>query len=147
MGHGSWADGGDVVDRLREQLADHPEVVVAYLFGSRARGGERPDSDTDVAVLLADDDDDSRRVELAVSASLSQVVAPSRLDLVVLNHAPVALAYRAVRDGVVLVSRDDLTRVRHWVTTVDRYLDMAPARALLAAGVANRLAEGRFGRR
>jgi uncharacterized protein len=39
-----------VVDALRDTLARHPEVTLAFVFGSFARGNERADSDVDVAV-------------------------------------------------------------------------------------------------
>jgi predicted nucleotidyltransferase len=134
----------DLTERLRCLLAGAPGVLVAYLYGSHARGRAGPLSDVDVAVLL-DSDDEERRLEL--TAAIAHAVVPARADVVVLNDAPLALSYRVVRDGTVLVSRDDSARVEHWVRTVDRYLDMAPARRLLAAGTRNRLREGRFGRR
>jgi predicted nucleotidyltransferase len=134
----------DLVGRLRRVLADAPGVVVAYLFGSHARGRAGPLSDVDVA-LLFDGDDEKQRLEL--TAAIAHAAAPSRADVVVLNHAPVALSYRILRDGKAVVSRDERARVQYWVRTVDRYLDMAPARRILAAGTRNRLREGRFGRR
>jgi predicted nucleotidyltransferase len=134
----------DLTERLRRLLADAPGVLVAYLYGSHARGRAGPLSDVDVALLL-DGDDEERRLEL--TAAIAHAVAPARADVVVLNNAPSALSYRVLRDGTVLASRDERARVQHWVRTVDRYLDMAPARRLLAAGTRNRLREGRFGRR
>ena len=130
--------------RLAAQLAAlleaESDVVVAYLFGSRARGTPRPGSDADVAVLLTEDADlNARQVEL--SATLG-----SEVDVVVLNRAPVALGYRVLRDGVVLVNRDERARVRHWVRTVDHYLDSEPLRRVLADGLRKRLEEDRFGR-
>jgi len=134
----------DLTERLRRLLSGAPGVLVAYLYGSHARGQPGPLSDVDVALLL-DSDDDQRRLEL--TAEIAHAVAPARADVVVLNDAPVALAYRVLRDGNVLVSCDDRARVEHRVRTIDRYLDMAPARRLLASGTRNRLSEGRFGRR
>jgi predicted nucleotidyltransferase len=134
----------DLTERLRRLLAGAPGVLVAYLYGSHARGRAGPLSDVDVALLL-DRDDEERRLEL--TAAIAHAVAPARADVVILNDAPLALAYRVLRDGVILNSRDDRARVAHWVRTVDRYLDMAPARRLMAAGTHNRLREGRFGRR
>ncbi|MGH3788191.1 MAG: type VII toxin-antitoxin system MntA family adenylyltransferase antitoxin [Pseudonocardiaceae bacterium] len=133
-----------LTERLRQVLADAPGVLVAYLYGSHARGRAGPLSDVDVALLL-DGDDEDRRLEL--TAAIAHAVAPARADVVVLNDAPPALSYRALRDGTVLASRDERARVQHWVRTVDSYLDMAPARRILAAGTRNRLREGRFGRR
>jgi uncharacterized protein len=133
----------DLTERLRRLLIGAPGVLVAYLYGSHARDRAGPLSDVDVALLL-DSDDEQRRLEL--TAAIAHAVAPMRADVVILNDAPVALSYRVLRDGTVLVSRDDKARVDHWVRTVDRYLDMAPARRLLAAGTRNRLRQARFGR-
>ncbi len=44
-------------EELRAALRRHPRVLVAYLFGSTARGRAGPLSDVDVAVLLAEDGD------------------------------------------------------------------------------------------
>lgn len=134
---------GEVVASARAVLDDTPAVVVAYLFGSRAAGHPREDSDVDVAVLLRDDDHEAL---LRLAADLSRALAPLPVDVVDLRTAPDALAYRVLKAGTLLVSRDDRLRLAHWVRVVDRYLDMAPARRLLAEGTRRRLREGRFGR-
>lgn len=130
--------------RLRDRLEREPDVLVAYLFGSRARGTPGALSDVDVAVLLGGDAGPDRRLQLI--DTLGGVVAPDAVDVVVLNEAPAVLAYRVIRDGQLLVDRDERARVRHWAVTVDRYLDMAPMRRQLAEGLRHRLEEGRFGR-
>jgi predicted nucleotidyltransferase len=46
------AFGGVIETELRSFFGSHPDGIVAvYLFGSVARGQERPDGDVDVAVL------------------------------------------------------------------------------------------------
>lgn len=134
----------DLSERLRERLAEEPDVTVVYLFGSHARGSAGPLSDVDVAVLLRDGHGPDRRLELA--DAVGTAAGGVRADVTVLNDAPPALAYRVLRDGELLLSRDDRARVRHWVRTVDRYLDMAPLRRELERGTSHRLEEGRFGR-
>lgn len=131
--------------RLVTALGAHPEVVVAYLYGSHARGRETVLSDVDVGVVL-DDGCDAHDARLELLAELGEITAPARVDVVVLNDAPVALGYRVLRDGRLLLCRDDAARVRHFTRTVDRYLDMAPMRKILAAGTTHRLEEKRFGR-
>ncbi len=42
----------DAVRRFLAKIADHDDTAGAIVFGSRARGTHRPDSDADVAVLL-----------------------------------------------------------------------------------------------
>lgn len=78
---------------------------------------------------------------------VSQIVGSEKADLVILNEASVDLGYRVLRDGVILVSKDERARINYWVKTVDRYLDMAPFRQTIAEGLSNRIREGKFGRR
>ncbi|MFN3982547.1 MAG: nucleotidyltransferase domain-containing protein [Caldilinea sp.] len=40
------------MQHLAYYLADQPDVLVAYLFGSCARGSATPYSDVDIAVLV-----------------------------------------------------------------------------------------------
>ena len=50
-------DRKDIIDRLRENEAVLRQRGVAHiaLFGSRARGDERPDSDTDILIEIDPD--------------------------------------------------------------------------------------------
>jgi predicted nucleotidyltransferase len=137
---------GDLVERLRERLEREEDVLVAYLHGSHASGRPGPLSDVDVAVLLREDADRWQRL-LDLIGAVSEVVGSERADVVVLNEAPAALAYRVLRDGILLFSRDDVARVRHRTHVIDRYLDMEPMRRMLREGVRDQIREGRFGRR
>jgi predicted nucleotidyltransferase len=136
--------GAELSEALAARLAGEADVLVAYLFGSQARGTPTALSDVDVAVLLAPGWSFDRHLELI--DVIGEVVSPARADVVVLNNAPVALGYRVLKDGQRLVVNDEGARVRHWVETVDRYLDMAPLRRTLDRGLRHRLEEGRFGR-
>jgi predicted nucleotidyltransferase len=46
-------DTEEAVRRFLALIADHYDMAGAIIFGSRARGTHRPDSDADVAVLLS----------------------------------------------------------------------------------------------
>ncbi len=144
---GRTITGVDELERaLTAVLERYPDVKLAYLFGSQARGTARTLSDVDVAILL-EEDGDRHAVVLELAAELSGAAGGRHVDVVVLNTAPVALAYRVIRDGRLLLSRDERARVEHWARTVDRYIDMAPFRRTLAEGTRHRIDEGRFGRR
>lgn len=140
---GAWCE--DLRTRLREALEREPDVLVAYLFGSHARGTSGPLSDVDVAVLLSDDADPFKR-RLDLIGAVSRIVGDERTDVVVLNEVPVALEFRVLRDGQELVCRDEVARVRHHRDTVIRYIDMTPMRRELERGTRNQVTEGRFGR-
>lgn len=128
---------------LRAALERRPEVLVAYLFGSTTRGSAGPLSDVDVAVLVREDRFD---LQLDLIGDLTAALGSDRVDVVVLNHAPPALGYRVLRDGRLLLSRDERARIEHRVRTIDRYLDMEPLLRRFQEGVRHRIEEGRFGR-
>ncbi len=94
-------------------------VAAAYLFGSRARGDERPDSDADVAVLLDGTVPPHDRLDLSLrlAGALSRAVRLDVSPLVVLDDAPLRLQGRVLRDGVVIFVSDDDMRVRYETTT------------------------------
>lgn len=93
-----------LLSRLRSLLRTERNVRFAALFGSRARGDERPDSDIDLLVLLDDDAvsrqfDLERRLEGALSLPVQVVTVDDA------RHAPLLLA-SAIEDCRVLVDRD-----------------------------------------
>lgn len=119
----------DVVQRVSaaapDVLADEP-VVFAVLFGSRAAGTARDDSDTDVAVLLTDDVLPSQYldVQLRLVRCLSRASGVGDIDLVVLNDAPLPLRGRVVGSGVPLYSADEPARVEYVSRTFREYVDV-----------------------
>ena len=126
---------------LEDRLAAFPEIAFAYLFGSRARGDERPDSDWDVAVYLREDlsSHNRFRLRLRLAAELEDL---GRVDVVVLNDAPPLLAHRAIM-GERLLVRDPSALVRFSVRTVAESEDGRYWRKLHRKA---RLQEGNFGR-
>ncbi len=122
----SNAPRDEVEAAVREVLAGQPWVAVAYLFGSLAQDVAGPLSDVDVGYVSA-----GARSADAEGRLLDDLVLRLRredVDLVDLRRAPLALRFRAVRHGRVLVCRDEVTRVRFEVETVLRYLDFKPLR-------------------
>jgi len=111
---------------LARVLAEFPEVRLAYLFGSRARGQAHGESDFDVAVLV--DDSQAGREQKArmirhLAGRLGREVSSSRLDLVLLNDASILLRHRVLRDGIVLFQRSAEERVRFTIRTIREYQD------------------------
>ena len=92
------------------------------------------------------DANDLHASHLALIAAVAGILGPQEVSVVILNNAPPALGFRVLKEGVLLLSRDEPNRIDHWVRTVDRYLDMEPFRRTLDEGLKHRLEEGRFGR-
>lgn len=113
---------------LATVFAAQPDVVVAYLFGSHARGTAHRHSDVDVAVLLAReaDADAAFGLRLQLLADLSAILRTPDVDVIVLNDAPLALSMRVVREGRRLFVRDENARVQYEAQVVVRYIDFKP---------------------
>lgn len=112
-----------------QPIADacRPEpVVLAYLFGSHARGTADAESDIDIAVLADPHLPAEARAELRLH--LMQTFAEAlhvpveRLDVVVLQDAPLLLRYNVVRGGRPLFTRDAAAR-RAFERSVERSYD------------------------
>ncbi len=127
----------DVVGRA---LLPIKAVRVAYVFGSRARGEGRADSDLDVALVYPRslDWEARERARRDVLTALSSALGAlgERADLVDLDRADSAVAFRAVSEGLRVVARSEAERIAAEVTVGRRYDDDAPKRALFqrAAG-------------
>ena len=95
-----------LISTLTRALRTEPNVGLAVLYGSTARGDDRADSDIDVLVDFRDDTAASpsalaRRLEAAVGRSVD-VARLSRVR----SESPLLLT-RVVDQGRVLVDRDD----------------------------------------
>jgi len=116
------------VTALTEYLAVQPDVIAAYLFGSRVSGRARAESDVDVAVLLNEEDNVARferRLQMMVEVSK---VCGREVDVIVLNDAPPILQNQVLRYGRLLFERDRRARVEFEVRAGKVYADLEPMR-------------------
>jgi len=114
------------VTALTEYLAAQPDVIAAYLFGSRATGRARTESDVDVAVLLNEEDGFARferRLQMMVEVS---DVCGREADVIVLNDAPLILQNQVLRHGRLLCERDQRARIEFEVRSRKIYFDYKP---------------------
>jgi predicted nucleotidyltransferase len=102
-----------------------PEVIVAYLYGSVARGDSGPRSDVDVAVLLTETPRTLDELPLGLEADLERLLG-RRVQVVVLNTAPVDLIHRVLRDSILLVDRNTSRRIAFEVQARNEFFDLQP---------------------
>jgi predicted nucleotidyltransferase len=138
----------ELVERLkvaaREAFADEP-VEFAYLFGSRAHGRPRPDSDTDIAVLLEDGLTASERFEFSLrEPSPLRGAAGTQKDLVVLNDAPFPLLGRILQHHVVLYSRNESLRIEYESRNLRLFWEFEPRLVAMARAYLAGVARGDF---
>ncbi len=143
----SKPDAAEVERGVAEYAREAPDVLAAWLFGSRAEGAGTRISDLDVAFLLdAAPGSDLFERRLSLRADLAQRLRTDALAVVVLNDAPVGLRFSILRRGRLLFCRDELARVRFEADARSRWFDMEPFRRTLARGLERRLAGGSFDR-
>jgi predicted nucleotidyltransferase len=115
-----------LLDAIARALAPLDEVQAALLFGSRATGRARPESDIDVAVLLRQESPEGGTSLQQLLGALSQELAADRLDVVILNTAPPALAFQVLKYGAVAFERDVRHLHRFRVRTYGAHADYEP---------------------
>ncbi|WP_407314329.1 type VII toxin-antitoxin system MntA family adenylyltransferase antitoxin [Desulfosporosinus sp. SB140] len=88
----------------QEFFRNRDEVAAIYLFGSFGTEFEHPNSDIDLGVVFTRPVTLSEELEL--DGALSLHTGHERIDLVNLNHAPIALQFRALHEGVLVFEGD-----------------------------------------
>lgn len=91
-----------------EKIFKKEGVVLAYLFGSVAKGNVTPLSDIDIAVLFSNkvkrDEYFDKRLKLA--SEIDKALGVYKTEIICLNEAPPLLKHRAIFQGIVIFARD-----------------------------------------
>ena len=110
---------------LAEFLSKQKHVKLAYLFGSVAKGKEGSLSDIDIAVSIDESLNKKERfkLQLKLISGLTNIMKTDRIDLIVMNDAPLLLKYNIIKHGKIL--KDDIeTKIRVESGILSNYLDM-----------------------
>ena len=75
-----------------------PGIAALSVFGSRANGTARPNSDLDVAVLPAGDVS-RRHLQVSVAVALADLAPEGRVDVILLDEAPELLRHQVLATG------------------------------------------------
>jgi predicted nucleotidyltransferase len=100
-------------------------VLFAYLFGSAATGRTHSRSDVDVAVYVKPvvSSDNFLDLSLDLARRLSEASGIGNIAVLVLNDAPLPILGRAVRERIVIYTRDEPARVRFESRTLREFFD------------------------
>ena len=127
----------DLLERLRQRAASLPEVKLAVLFGSTARGQARKGSDVDLGLLLKPI---SRRERLHVEAELAWA-AGREVDFIDLDEAPPLLRFEITRDGIVILEREEGLWTRFKAKAMVDWWDWSPYARRIEEAAIRRLRE------
>ena len=123
-----------MLDALRGVVHGDARIAYALVFGSHARANVHPGSDVDVAIGLSPGVRFSTQ-DIGQLVSRLESAAGTPVDLVILEEAPPAIAYRVFRDGVEIMVRDRGALVSRKARAILEYLDFRPVEELCASGV------------
>lgn len=109
---------------LTEYFSSKDSIILAYLFGSTVRGDTGRLSDVDIGILLDEklSKKDRFDLELKLISEIAILIKKNKIDLVVLNEAPLLLAHNIIKDGIVLKS-DEVERVKFETKILSMYID------------------------
>ncbi len=112
-----------LMEILPELTARFPAIEVLYLFGSRAKGAARSDSDVDVAVFLEERAlQDNPLLDLGIGAFLERKLS-CPVDVLVMQKASPITQHQVLAGGVRLFERDPAYRARVELISFKRYQD------------------------
>ncbi len=110
---------------VKEFLQKQDHVELAYLFGSIALQKAGKLSDVDLAVFLDEslDRKEKFRKKLRLIADLEDILKIDRLDLVIMNDAPLSLNFEIIKANYPLFIRNKDLKVDLEQYIMSRYLD------------------------
>jgi len=112
--------------RLTEYFRERDDICAVYLFGSRAAGTERADSDVDVGLLYFQAPPSTLTgMPFDDEANLAEALGLP-VQIIVMNSAPVDLVHRILRSQRLLLDKEPSFRVRFEVKSRNLYFDLKP---------------------
>lgn len=129
------ATDADLFARLGAAARQQPEIVLAVVFGSLARGEAGAHSDVDVAIVLSSAGTSRRG---AIEAELGRA-AGREIDLVDLDGAPPQLRFEIARDGRPLYERTPHAWADFRARAMIDWWDWAPTARRIHHAAAERL--------
>jgi len=114
-----------LIENLPLILTDFQTISLVYLFGSQVTGQVGPMSDYDLAIF-ADSGTDEYDTQARFQYAVAKAMNISRVDIVLLDRAPIELAFQIIATGKLLYQRDTYNRVEFEAQVLAKYGDYLP---------------------
>jgi predicted nucleotidyltransferase len=112
---------------LKQYFQNHPEIEVAYIFGSTAQGKINVLSDIDIAIILDSQEVNEKLYRYGYKAEiltdLIKLLKTNNVDLVILNEANSLLRHRVLYFGNLIYSKNEKKRIQFQIDTINKYND------------------------
>jgi hypothetical protein len=130
---------------LKSALEKEEELIFGYIFGSYGRGHPSLLSDVDIAVYMDERVEDRFDKRLDLIEVINSILKTNEVDLVVLNEAPLRIAFQVLKTKRLLFSKNDAKRIEFEVRTIKIYLDTEILRKRAWEAMKRRIEEDRYG--
>jgi len=124
----------EIVDAISTFLQQHGEIYAAYLFGSFIT--KKLFADIDLGVLLRREPEDILEYEIELESKLEKLER-FRLDVRVLNRAPISFAQNVIRHGRLIIDKEPNIRSDFESYVLKKYFDFARFRRVYLTEVIN----------
>lgn len=113
-----------VLEKVAEFFEEKDEVDLAYLFGSTSRGDKGKLGDFDLGVLLREplEEQGMLQFQLKLLDDLVSLLKADKVDLIIMNDAPLSLNYNIIKEGI-LLKDDEEKRIKFEKNIMSEYLD------------------------
>ena len=105
----------EIKNTLNGYLQKHPEIEVAYVFGSLAQGKANALSDIDIAIITDSQQINNKTYRYGYKAEiltdLIKLLKTNNIDLVILNEANTLLKHRVLYHGKLIYSKNERKRI------------------------------------
>ncbi|MEW6069326.1 MAG: nucleotidyltransferase domain-containing protein [Candidatus Thermoplasmatota archaeon] len=129
---------------LRKYFSGKSNVLLAYFFGSSAKG--KLGRDLDIALLVNEKElkDGTIAVQTRYKVELMKLMNRTDIDVVILNDAPLLLRHEVIKAKKPIFVRDEATRIDFESMSELKYYDFLPYRKMFWEALKKRIKEGRF---
>jgi len=123
---------GNYMQALQKSMSLRDDIVLSFLFGSRARGDHHEQSDWDIAILFKDNtsgwDNLGKQEEVRHLLSQALSVDDDKIDLVDLYRGGLSISATVVDEGIPLTGQNSLALAvfyqRIWANLEDYYWNL-----------------------
>jgi predicted nucleotidyltransferase len=116
-----------LTERLRQSLEHDKDILFAYVYGSVVHDPDVPGGDIDLVVYLKPSEmKEYIKKEAELTAFLISLLETDEIDLRILNVLPLVLQYRILKEGILVLSRDETERVEFETSVIMRFFELKP---------------------
>lgn len=112
----------EAMERLKT-IFQQKGVVIAYLFGSYASGEAKATSDIDIAVLLDCEREKLYSLYRELMLGVYEALGTERIDLLLLNDAPICMRFEIISQGKLIYSCDDQELNIYEMNVISKFQD------------------------